>query len=205
MPTIKQYLSITNALANNGYIVFNDFISEKLTNQLYQHVENLSEESFQFAGVGRQNDLIINQQIRNDKTHWLSAIAKIEKQYLKTMELCRIQLNRQLFLGLHDFEAHFARYDIGSFYQRHLDAFKGHSNRSVSTVFYLNPDWSESDGGQLVLYSPNSDTVLSTILPQQGTLVMFLSEQFSHEVLVTQRQRYSIAGWYRTDNPLLLK
>lgn len=36
-----------------------------------------------------------------------------------------------------------------------------------------------------------------------GTLVVFLSEEFEHEVLPAKRDRYSIAGWFRV-NPSAL-
>lgn len=35
--------------------------------------------------------------------------------------------------------------------------------------------------------------------PRAGTLVVFLSEDMPHEVLETQRERYSIAGWFRVN------
>jgi len=38
------------------------------------------------------------------------------------------------------------------------------------------------------------------VLPQLGTLVVFLSEEFPHEVLAAQRDRYSIAGWFRVNS-----
>jgi SM-20-related protein len=35
------------------------------------------------------------------------------------------------------------------------------------------------------------------VTPLMGTLVLFLSEDFPHEVLPATRDRYAIAGWYR--------
>ncbi|MBV1883381.1 MAG: 2OG-Fe(II) oxygenase [Pseudomonadales bacterium] len=32
-----------------------------------------------------------------------------------------------------------------------------------------------------------------------GTLVLFLSETFPHEVLKSQRQRLSLTGWFRVN------
>jgi SM-20-related protein len=68
---------------------------------------------------------------------------------------------------------------------------------------YLNPDWQMQDGGQLRVYQPNSDDVVATVMPEYGTFVIFLSEDFPHEVLAAHRDRYSIAGWFRIDKPLL--
>ncbi|MEF1189887.1 2OG-Fe(II) oxygenase, partial [Vibrio parahaemolyticus] len=41
------------------------------------------------------------------------------------------------------------------------------------------------------------DKEIATIPPRGGRLLVFLSEQFPHEVLPTNAQRFSIAGWFR--------
>ena len=62
---------------------------------------------------------------------------------------------------------------------------------------YLNKQWQEGDGGQLVLYCDEQDTKGIHIQPTFGTVVVFLSDEFPHEVLPSQRTRLSIAGCYR--------
>jgi len=37
------------------------------------------------------------------------------------------------------------------------------------------------------------------VTPSYGTLVTFLSEEMPHEVLVSKRDRYAIAGWFRVN------
>ena len=101
----------------------------------------------------------------------------------------------RLFLGLFNFESHFAVYRPGDFYRRHLDAFRGDSNRVLSLVTYLNSDWDPEDGGELVIY-PQDEPALR-VTPGFGTLVLFLSASFPHEVLAARRERYSVAGWFR--------
>jgi len=197
-----DFTIITETMAEQGYIVLTDFIAADLTEQLHQHVSTLPESAFNTAKIGRQQSVQQLETVRSDKTAWLSNAYPVEQAYLDTMDTLRIQLNRQLFLGLRDFEAHFAHYPPGHFYQRHVDAFKGQSNRVISSVFYLNPDWSEQDQGQLVLYQPDGEVQIQTVMPMMGTLVLFLSEQFPHEVLPARRDRYSIAGWFRTDTVL---
>ena len=105
-------------------------------------------------------------------------------------------------LGLYSFESHFAVYQPGAFYKRHLDAFKGQANRVLSLVTYLNPDWQEADGGQLVIYTSEEDKTGIRVLPKFGTVVVFLSEEFPHEVLPATRSRSSIAGWYRVNGTI---
>lgn len=111
-------------------------------------------------------------------------------------ENLRIDLNRTLYLGLDSFESQFAHYPPGAFYRKHVDAFKGSSNRVVSLILYLNPDWSPADGGQLTLYD-QADRELAKFAPNMGTVAVFFSERFPHEVLATARDRYSVAGWFR--------
>jgi SM-20-related protein len=117
------------------------------------------------------------------------------------METLRINLNRHLFLGLFDYECHYAYYPPGAFYRKHVDAFKGDTNRILSAVLYLNPIWEPQDGGELVLYS-NQEELLESILPSYGKLVLFLSQDFPHEVLPVSKSRYSIAGWFRVNSNL---
>jgi len=200
--TIKGslYPSIASSLAKDGYIVLTNFLPSQIIQQLYDHVIALPNESFQQARVGSKNNLQLNKKVRNDKSLWLCEQHPIEKNYLAIMEECRIQLNKRLFLGLQRFEAHFSYYKTGAFYQRHIDSFQDQSHRIISSVFYLNPDWSDDNGGELILYEPDSDNILSIIRPHFGTMVLFLSEEFSHEVLPTKYDRYSIAGWFHSDN-----
>ncbi|HEK0779309.1 TPA: 2OG-Fe(II) oxygenase, partial [Proteus mirabilis] len=94
--------------------------------------------------------------------------------------------------------AHFACYEKGAFYKKHLDAFKENVTRRLTTVLYLNDEWAPQDGGELVIYDLD-DNQLATVAPQGGRLVVFLSEQFPHEVLPTHKERISIAGWFRVN------
>jgi SM-20-related protein len=119
---------------------------------------------------------------------------------LQWTQVLQVYLNRRLFLGLFSFESHFAHYAPGHFYKRHLDAFKGEANRVLSLVTYLNPEWSKSDGGELVIYENTGDTVGRSVSPEFGTLAVFLSEEFEHEVKAATRDRYSIAGWFRLNS-----
>ena len=112
-------------------------------------------------------------------------------------------LNRALFLGLFEYEAHFAHYPPGAFYRRHLDSFRGRANRVVSTVGYLNPDWPEDGGGEMVLYAPDEpEREVARVRPSAGTFACFLAERVPHEVLPTRLPRASIAGWFRRNASL---
>ncbi|WP_051986791.1 2OG-Fe(II) oxygenase [Pseudidiomarina atlantica] len=183
-------------LAEQGYVIVPKFLAPEQCHELYQYATQLAPQDWQQAGIGRADQYTTNSAVRQDKIRWLQREVPYENAYLRMMDQLRVEINRYLFMGLFDYECHLAHYPPGAFYRKHLDAFKGRSNRILTTVFYLNPEWTEADGGQLVIYGDRGE-VLETVLPEAGKLVVFLSDVFVHEVLAGQRDRYSITGWYR--------
>ncbi|EPB9464067.1 2OG-Fe(II) oxygenase [Vibrio alginolyticus] len=182
-----------DALATHGYYIWDDFLSEQEVDQLRDCIPS----NWKKARIGRNDDVTRIESIRSDKIQWLSPnMGYAVTSYLDKMEEIRQEVNRHLFLGLFEYEAHFAKYEEGDFYQKHLDCFKGNENRRLTTVFYMNESWTEKDAGELVVYDLN-DNKIATIPPQSGRLLLFLSEQFPHEVLPTNAERFSIAGWFR--------
>ena len=113
------------------------------------------------------------------------------------MEALRSGLNSTLYLGLFDYECHYAIYGAGTGYAKHSDVLHGTRNRVVSTVFYLNENWQSGDGGELRLFEPNGEATIATLNPNFGTMIIFLSESFPHEVLMAHNKRRSITGWFR--------
>lgn len=150
------------------------------------------------AGVGRHSAYGQHAEIRRDHIAWIEGTSPTQTQWLDWAQRLQVHVNRALLLGLFSFESHFAHYAPGAFYARHVDAFKGQSNRVLSLVTYLNTDWDPADGGELVLYSDQDEQQeLCRVSPEAGTVVLFLSEDFPHEVLPAKTDRHSIAGWYR--------
>ncbi len=188
-----------DALAWAGWFTQENFLSPDLCAALLENFRSLqSGGQLQQAAVGRAGTRIVAQDIRTDQTFWLDGAVPPQADMLALMDGLRQQLNQTLFLGLSSYEAHFAGYQAGGFYKKHLDSFKGKRNRIVSTVLYLTPDWQESDGGHLVLYDPaDADREITRVLPRAGTLACFMSEDIPHEVLPPVRERVSIAGWFR--------
>jgi SM-20-related protein len=168
---------------------------------LYHYAQQLSPTDWQQAGIGRADQYTTNTAVRQDKIRWLSPEIASEAAYLTVMNELRLLINYELFMGLFDYECHLALYPPGAFYRKHVDAFKGRSNRILTSVLYLNPDWQANDGGELVIYADDGSS-LATVLPQAGKLVLFLSERFVHEVLPGQRDRFSITGWFRHNNSI---
>lgn len=190
---------IADNLTKDGYVLLHDFLSPILAQELLEEQYAFSERAFKPAGIGRDNMQQLNEKIRSNQLHWLGGDTKVQQNYLSVMEQLREGLNRRLFMGLFDFECHYSLYTSGDFYKRHLDAFKGASNRVLSTVLYLNPNWSQEDEGELILYNDKQVSPLLIVSPKFNHCIIFLSDVFPHEVLVTQRDRYSIAGWFRVN------
>ena len=184
---------LIDALSHQGYFVWDDFLT---------HVEVVAlrdciPENWKKARIDRNDEVTRESSIRSDKIQWVHRdMGEPASQFLDKMEQIRLAANQAFFLGLFEYEAHFAKYEKGDFYKKHLDCFKGNENRRLTTVFYMNDEWSEEDAGELVIYDLQ-DNHIATIPQKSGRLFVFLSEQFPHEVLPTNTERFSIADWFR--------
>jgi SM-20-related protein len=148
------------------------------------------------AGVGRGATQAVRSDIRGDRIAWLKAGQSAAcDRYLRIMETLRVSLNRNLYLGLDEYESHFAFYMPGAAYLKHLDRFRDDDSRTVSAVIYLNDNWLPGEGGALRLHPHGKCT--EDIAPLGGRLLLFLSADMQHEVLPATRDRLSLAGWFR--------
>ena len=156
---------------------------------------------FRPAGVGRGTDRTIREDIRQDQVMWINPHGNsLELEiYLAKLEDLRLTLNQHFFLGLFEFEGHFAIYPEGAFYKAHLDRHAGTLDRIVTVILYLNPDWQPGDGGELKLWTTSGERegAFELIEPRMGTMVCFLSGEFWHEVMPAHKTRTSITGWFR--------
>jgi len=196
------YAEIADALSERSYCLLASPLPGNLADSLFIHFNSLDEQDFKEAAIGRDANQHINPFIRGDRIRWIDKTHPATRDYLDWMENLRLELNRRLFLGLFDYECQYAWYPAGAFYKKHLDAFKGNTNRVLSTVLYLNPDWQPQDGGELLLYRQESDVPIETVSPLYGRMIIFLSNEFPHEVAKTNKPRRSIAGWFRVNNSL---
>ncbi len=183
-----------------GFAVIDNLLPEDISQGLLAELQRVNTAAFKRAAIGRGEDAHINNEIRTDWILWLEAGEDSVDLYLCAMTAFRLALNRALYLGLFDYECLWAYYPPGAFYERHLDAFAGSSNRRLSTVLYLNTGWQPGDGGELNLYHPQTGELVAQVPPRFGTMVVFLSEDFPHEVLPTRKPRFSVAGWFRVNN-----
>lgn len=197
--SIALFEQIAVNIQEQGYSIVPNALPDILADKLWQHVLAIPKEKFDLAGVGREQDNKLNRFVRTDEICWINGTSEVSLQWLSWINNLQQYLNRRLFLGLFSFESHFAHYGTGDFYKKHLDAFKGETNRVLSLVYYLNPGWLPEDGGELKLYLSEDEGRTINVTPAFGTLVVFLSEDFPHEVLPAKRDRYSIAGWFRVN------
>lgn len=188
---------IVDDLAEQGWSLQPAFVPQALTLQLAEECRKRDAEgALTPAGVGRGGALQVREGVRGDHIQWLEpGQSAASDQYLQRLDELRLALNQGLYLGLEDFEGHFALYPPGAFYQKHVDRFRDDDRRTVSAVFYLNADWQAEQGGALRLYLNDGST--RDVLPQAGTLLLFLSADLPHEVLPASRERLSLTGWFR--------
>lgn len=195
---------LVDDLVERGWFVGERFIDAKLCRALYAELQELAaDDALTDAGVGRGDQHQLRRDIRGDAIIWLNRESQAQRDYLALMAELQWQINQALYLGLFEFEAHFAHYPPGAFYKTHYDSFKGRANRVISTVLYLNPEWPQEGGGEMAIYAADDEThELARIRPEAGTFVCFLSNRVPHAVLPTHYSRASIAGWFRRNASL---
>ena len=195
---IKKIEKILNDLDQQGYSIQEDFFTSNLTNKLKETLSSLSEQDLlKQAGIGRKKDFHIEQSIRSDVISWFDEkmLSPSQEEFLKVTEQLQSAINERFYLGLFEFEVHFALYAPNAFYKRHLDQHKNQDSRVVTLISYLNENWEDDDGGELKIYLKNNKSL--SVQPKAGTLVCFMSAEFEHEVLPAKRERASLTGWFR--------
>ena len=173
------------------------FISERLSNGLQEHIQQLQQDDQMiFAGIGNAKIKDAQQKVRGDKIYWLAKNHhnSYEQEFLQLVEDFIDRLNSTCYTGINAYEFHYAVYEEGSFYKRHKDQFKNNSNRKYSLISYLNNNWQEEDGGELIIYQDNGPQKIS---PHAQTAVFFKSDEMEHEVTKANKQRMSISGWLK--------
>lgn len=192
---------IAEGLSSDGWFSIPGFVEKNEALRIREVAQELrSEGEFRRAGIGKQNDFQLEKSVRGDEILWLNeeVISPEVENFLVRMRALKEYLNQTCFLGLKEFETHYAVYPVGTHYARHSDRFRANPHRIISFVLYLNPDWQKGDGGELMIYPEDRTEV--QVSPELGKLVCFRSE-IEHEVLECQAPRYSLTGWF-LDKPV---
>lgn len=175
-----------------------DFLSEELATHLSGNLLGLYEENqFHAAGVGNNAKLVRDKAMRSDVIYWLDQKHNDawENAFFELVDQFVAYLNRTCYAGINGYEFHYALYEKGSFYKRHLDQFRDNRSRAYTMIMYLNPDWKEEDGGQLCIYHEDRTEIVA---PLNRKCVFFKSGELEHEVLLSHRSRMSVTGWLKT-------
>ena len=193
----NQFDLLIDSYLENKIGIDNRFLNAELSAGLQKNIHQLQQDDkMVFAGVGNEAVMDANQKMRGDKIYWLDKSHDniFEQEFLHHIENFIERLNSTCYTGINDYEFHYAVYSEGAGYKRHKDQFKNDSNRKYSLINYLNNNWEEKDGGQLMVYQNNE---IQKIQPQSQTAVFFKSNEMEHEVCKANRSRMSISGWLK--------
>lgn len=193
----KHFDLLIDSYLDNNIGIDTGFLNQALSDGLQQNILQLQKaEMMTIAGIGNDQLKDQHQQMRGDKIYWMdkSHDNNFEQEFLQLAEDFIGHLNRTCYTSINSYEFHYAVYEEGSFYKRHTDQFKNDSNRKYSLISYLNENWLEEDGGQLLVYQNES---VQKISPRSRTSVFFKSDEMEHEVIQANRSRMSISGWLK--------
>ena len=223
----KIFLDNLKRLKDSKYTVWTNFLLTEDIMDISNDIDNRYENGNMFeAGVkgstssaasipynGIQQRTVISQ-VRNTSIEWLDILnpkSEIESKLLKYLDAFRMKLSEELSLDLSfdDTEVLYARYPMGGFYKKHCDSHEMRvggpyklrdTERKLSLILYVNQhDWSPKDGGELRMYGNEFSLWPDHIdvSPIPGTLLLFESPDFVHEVLPTEVCRRAVVGWFR--------
>jgi SM-20-related protein len=179
--------------------IADDFLSVALAAHLKDNLIGLyRDKQMQSAGTGNDALVVHDKLYRSDKIYWLDRKHDDvhENSFFDLMDRFVVYLNSTCYTGITGYEFHYALYEKGSFYKKHIDQFKNNGSRQYSMIMYLNVDWVTADGGELCIHHPDS---IQNISPDNGKSVFFKSSELEHEVLLANKARMSITGWLKRD------
>lgn len=201
----KEFTAVATQIEEQAFAVLDNFLPQPTLLQLLGEANELFKEGeFHTAKIGKGIEEQRITEIRGDKIHWLEekSLSPGQLEYWTKIEELQNYLSEYFRQSLVWFECHIAVYPVGSFYMKHFDQFRETSNRIISFILYLNPNWEPEQGGALRVYTKNG---FEDIYPEMGRFVCFRSDLVEHEVLPTFRERCSITGWMRRDEvPLII-
>jgi SM-20-related protein len=185
------------SLGERGWFTRASFLGEEAARAVHAEAKARVEAGqLRPAGIRRGADHTLDRETRGDFITWVTpeeqgvAIRRLREAYAALGEA----LSAEAYLGLGRFDLQLAWYPGGGErYARHFDAFPGQSNRRVTALYYLNPDWEPSHGGLLRLF-PEGGPV--DVEPTLDRLVVFLSERIEHEVLPAHGPRLALTAWF---------
>ena len=185
------------ALGDRGWFTRETFLGQAEARALHAEARARVEAGqLRPAGIRRGADHTLERATRGDFITWVepreedAALRRLWDTFTALGE----GLSAEAWLGLGRFDLQLAWYPgHGEHYVRHVDAFPGQSNRRVTAIYYVNPDWEPAHGGLLRLHLEEGAV---DVAPTLDRLVVFLSERVPHEVLPAHAPRLALTAWY---------
>jgi SM-20-related protein len=188
---------VTSFIANEIGIA-SDFLGQELASKLRANLLELYEaDALKEAAIGNLAKKTRDPSTRGDQIYWLDRKHDSPEEHLffDLIDDFVAYLNRTCFTAITGYEFHYALYEPGTFYKRHIDQFRDDPARTFSVVMYLNDAWDEGHGGELCIHRPEGTQLIA---PTMGKCVFFRSSQIEHEVLLSHKRRLSVTGWLKT-------
>lgn len=201
--TMNDYDEIIRLLNQQGWAISDTAIAAAWREDLLAQARQRWDAGvFSGGEIGRSAQDSRQPAVRGDAICWVPPDSDLAAHpFFVWMAGFRQVLNDRYGMGLRSQEFHFARYDSGAGYKKHIDQHRGTDHRKVSIVLYLNADWDSDDGGELCLYNPyQPDVEIQRFAPLGARLAVFVSGVMPHEVLPARATRWSLTGWLRTDD-----
>lgn len=187
------------SLGLSGFFFRDNFLGAELSHEIRAEARRIVRNGrLRPAGIGQEART--DTEIRGDHFCWMEKgeVGPGIRMLMREFDDLRCSVNREFYLGLDRYEMQLAQYREGSKgYKRHFDAFKGKNrrNRRLTAIYYLNPKWEYSHGGELEIYLPGGDLKLE---PVADRLVVFFAEQLEHAVLPTGAERLALTAWFHS-------
>ena len=95
-------------------------------------------DALRLAEIGNDQLLMHDTSIRSDKIFWLNRAPNNQYEFLffDLIDAFVCYLNATCYAGIKSYEFHYALYEKGTFYKRHLDQFKSDDRRAFSMIMY---------------------------------------------------------------------
>ena len=187
--------TLIDSFIENKVGVAENFLSVALAAHLKENLVLLfAKKMLQHAGTGNDPLATHDKKVRSDMIYWLDRKHNdpFENEFFDLVDKFVSYLNSTCYTGITGYEFHYALYEKGSFYKKHIDQFRNNAGRQFSMITYLNVDWKPADGGELCIHQNGHEQNIS---PDSGKGVFFKSSETEHEVLLSNKARMSITGW----------
>lgn len=204
---------IQNGLQNDGYCIINGFAGADVALQMREEAHRLYEQGYMFPSQSTNEDgnamvkeNVYATELNGDEWELAPTLLDYTRSvvlqapilldhFFPHLQISRRMYGTKLAVSLGE----------GSKYPKHCDNSGLPDQRKVTMVYYLNPYWEPSHGGELRLFTKDQGIV--SVEPQADTLAVFWSDQVVHDVLPTltdtsaaDKRRYALTLWLVTDN-----